>query len=218
MTAGPGEGAPLAHADVLVLDYLAALWAASDDLEPALRDELMTTVADYIAMRRLSPGDPAEDPTPILHRLGPPGSLAAAARRGAMPAHLRRPVHVPAVRAAGGGTAGGAGPGSEYAALALLTAGSVVLPGAAPLAGMVLASVSPRWHTAQKAAAWVLAAGPMLVGLAVVAASVLFGVGYEGMALAYVASVVGGFLAAVTLLPGVSGRRTPHPRPAGWER
>ncbi len=38
-----------ADADVIVLDYLAALWAESEDLSPDLRDELMTTVADYIA-------------------------------------------------------------------------------------------------------------------------------------------------------------------------
>jgi hypothetical protein len=31
--------APLAHADVIVLDYLAALWAESGDLSPQMRDE-----------------------------------------------------------------------------------------------------------------------------------------------------------------------------------
>ncbi|MEU4220002.1 hypothetical protein AB0F10_32240, partial [Actinoplanes sp. NPDC026623] len=81
------DTAPLVHTDVLVLDYLAALWAAGEDLEPALRDELMTTVADYIAMRRTSPTDPIDDPAQILHRLGPPEPLAAAARRGRVPAH-----------------------------------------------------------------------------------------------------------------------------------
>src|SRR5689334_22514841 len=44
--------APLAHTDVVVLDYLAALWAESEDLSPELRDELVNTVADYIALRR----------------------------------------------------------------------------------------------------------------------------------------------------------------------
>jgi len=83
---------PLAHTDGLVLDYLAALWGASEDLAPELRDELMTTVADYIAMRRTSVADPVDDPRHILHRLGPPDSLVAAARRGRIPAHLRRPA------------------------------------------------------------------------------------------------------------------------------
>ena len=44
--------APLAHTDVIVLDYLAALWAQSEDLSPQMRDDLMTTVADYISARR----------------------------------------------------------------------------------------------------------------------------------------------------------------------
>jgi len=43
--------APLAHTDVVVLDYLAALWAQSEELSPEMRDELMSTVADYIAVR-----------------------------------------------------------------------------------------------------------------------------------------------------------------------
>ncbi|WP_394328236.1 HAAS signaling domain-containing protein, partial [Couchioplanes caeruleus] len=98
MTSGPysDDTAPLAHSDVLVLDYLAALWAAGDDLDPDLRDELMTTVADYIAMRRAAGGEPADDPSLILRRLGAPEALAAAARRGRMPAHLRRPAPLPA--------------------------------------------------------------------------------------------------------------------------
>ena len=44
--------APLAHTDVIVLDYLAALWAQSEDLSPQQRDDLMSTVADYIQARR----------------------------------------------------------------------------------------------------------------------------------------------------------------------
>ncbi|WP_041832575.1 hypothetical protein [Actinoplanes sp. N902-109] len=198
---------PLAPADALVLDYLATLWAATDDIEPELRDELMTTVADYIAMRRPVPGEPGADPTPLLRRLGPPEALAAAVRRGRIPLHLRRPAAL-AVPVAAPRT-GGSGP--EIAALALLTAGSVVLPGAGPLAGLVLASASPRWAPAQKVAAWVLAAGPMLLSAAVLAGAMVMGGGFAVMTLGYAATVVGAFLAALTLLPGLTSRRAAYP-------
>jgi hypothetical protein len=194
------DTAPLAHTDVLVLDYLAALWAASDDLAPELRDQLMTTVADYIAMRRCSPTDPLEDPEHILHRLGPPEGLAAAARRGRMPAHLRRPVMPVA-------PAGSPSGHLEYAGIALITAGSVVLPVISPLAGLLLVSGSPRWSPAQKTAAWVLAALPVLLGFVMVLAALAFGGGPEALVLAYVAMVAGAIIAGLSLLPGLAARR-----------
>src|ERR1700712_3041985 len=86
---------PLTQGDVVVLDYLAALWAVSDDLDPDLRDELMTTVTEYVALRRTASSDPLSDPAQIVGRLGPPEALVAAARRGHLPPHLRLPA-VPA--------------------------------------------------------------------------------------------------------------------------
>ncbi|WP_433795550.1 HAAS signaling domain-containing protein [Actinoplanes sp. CA-252034] len=80
--------APPAHDDVLVLDYLASLWAAAGDLPPETRDELMNTVAGYIAMRR----DLADDPSRVIDRLGPPDQLVAAVRRSGAPTHLRLPA------------------------------------------------------------------------------------------------------------------------------
>lgn len=202
MTSGPysSEATPLAHTDALVLDYLAALWAATDDLDPDLRDDLMTTVADYIALRRSAGGTPAEDPAQILRRLGSPESLAAAARRGRMPAHLRRPVPVPVVPPA-------ASAGAEYTGLALLSAGAVVLPVLGPFAGMLLISGSPRWSAANKTAAWVLAAGPALLGFALVVLGVMFGGGPDTLVVSYLMMIAGGFVAALTLLPGLTARR-----------
>ena len=194
---------PLAHTDVLVLDYLAALWGAGDDLAPELRDELMTTVADYIAMRRTSVADPLEDPRHILHRLGPPEELVAATRRGRMPAHLRRPA-VPAPLPPPAATSS-AGP--EYAAIALLTAGSVVLPVISPLAGLMIVSGSTRWSPAQKTAAWVLAGLPVLLGFLILLAVILFGEGAEALVLAYLAMVAGAVIAGLSLLPGLAARR-----------
>ncbi|MEV6599631.1 hypothetical protein AB0M36_22655 [Actinoplanes sp. NPDC051346] len=207
MTSGPysSDATPLAHTDVLVLDYLAALWAAGEDLDPELRDELMTTVADYIAMRRGAAGGPADDPVMTLRRLGSPESLAAAARRGRMPAHLRRPaVLAPA-------PAPGPSAGAEYAGLALLAGGSVLLPVVAPLAGMLLISGSPRWSAAHKTAAWVLAAGPALLGFALVVLAALFEGGPEALVIAYLMTIAGAFVAALSLLPGLTARRT-YPR------
>ena len=205
MTAVPHhyDTTPLAHTDVLVLDYLAAVWGASDDLAPELRDELMTTVADYIAMRRTSAADPLDDPRHILQRLGPPEALVAAARRGRMPAHLRRPV-APAPMPPPAATPSGA---PEYAAVALLTAGSVVLPVISPLAGLMLVSGSPRWSPAQKTVAWVLAGLPVLLGFVMVLAAAVFGAGAEVLLLAYLAMVAGAIIAGLTLLPGLTARR-----------
>jgi hypothetical protein len=194
---------PLAHTDVLVLDYLAALWGESEDLAPELRDELMTTVADYIAMRRTSVADPLEDPRHILHRLGPPEALAAAARRGRMPAHLRRPV-MPAPLPP---PASNSSAGPEYAGIALLTAGSVVLPVISPLAGLMLVSGSPRWSPAQKTAAWVLAGLPVLLGFVLVIGAAAFGGGEAAVLLAYLGMVAGAIIAGLSLLPGLAARR-----------
>jgi hypothetical protein len=194
---------PLAHTDGLVLDYLAALWGASEDLAPELRDELMTTVADYIALRRTSVADPVEDPRHILQRLGPPESLVAATRRGRMPAHLRRPVAAAPLPPPAAAPSGGL----EYAGIALLTAGSVVLPVVSPLAGLLLVSGSPRWSPAQKAAAWVLAGLPVLLGFVMVLAAATFGGGAEAVLLAYLAMVAGAIIAGLSLLPGLASRR-----------
>ena len=136
--------APLAHTDVIVLDYLAALWAQSEDLAPELRDDLMTTVADYISMRRTSPASPIEDPAEIVRRLGPPEALVAAVRRGHLPPHIRLPALVPPPPPAA--TGGGA---AEYTAIGLITAGAFVLPGVGPVAGMLMASASPHWTPAE---------------------------------------------------------------------
>lgn len=156
--------ASLAHTDVVVLDYLAALWAQSEDLSPELRDDLMSTVADYIAVRRTSPADPLDDAAEIIRRLGPPESLVAAARRGQLPPHLRLPALVPpppAPARRGPVEAGGV----EYTAVGLLTVGAFVLPGISPVAGLLLATGSSRWTPAQKAAAWMVTIGSGAAGL-----------------------------------------------------
>ena len=207
-TASPSDTtAPLAHSDAIVLDYLAALWAESDDLSPELRDELMTTVAEYIALRRTSVSDPLADPGQIVGRLGPPEALVASVRRGRMPTHLRLPIapppRPPARTRPGTGTGAG-----DSTALALIMAGTFVLPVLSPLAGMMMVSGSPRWTAAQKGAAWVLVAGSTMSGLLLVlVASVFFYSGEAGVVFAYLAMVAGAFVAGITLLPGLVGRR-----------
>ena len=60
--------------------------------------------------------------------------------------------------------------GLEAAAVALLTAGTVLLPLVGPLAGVVLACLSPRWTRREKVVAtvWTLLPGAVL-GAAVLA-------------------------------------------------
>jgi hypothetical protein len=182
--------APLAPGDTIVLDYLAALWAESDYLSPELRDELMATVADFIAMRRVD-----TEPHEVVGRLGPPEALVAAAHRGAIPAHLRRPVI--AERTVQPATV------SEYTAVALLTAGAIVVPVVGPLAGLIMATGSPRWTPAQKAAAWVLSSGSVgssMLFLLIAAASdsrIL------PLILTFFALVAGPFVAGLSLLPAL---------------
>ena len=187
--------APIAHTDTIVLDYLGALWAETEDLAPELRDELITTVADYIAMRRTAGVD---DPEVILGRLGPPEAVAGAARRGRMPAYLRPPVRPADSQAPPADH-------REYAGIALLTAGAVGLPVVAPLAGMLLVSASPRWTPVQKSAAWVLSGVPVLFAMLLVLGALAFR-SLPALALAYLLVAAGPFVAGLSLLPGLSRR------------
>jgi hypothetical protein len=188
--------APLAHTDTLVLDYLAALWARTENLDPALRDELMTTVADYFAVRRRT----LDDPTEIIRRLGPPESLVAACERGGVPVHLRLPALVAPPPAPAVPTPG-AGGGVEYASIGLLTAGALVVPGIAPVAGLLLATGSPHWAAAEKTAAWSLTIGSGAAGVAL-AALVAAAPASSGVALfvLYVIASAGSVLAGLTLM------------------
>ncbi|GIM92296.1 HAAS signaling domain-containing protein [Paractinoplanes toevensis] len=195
--------APLAHTDVIVLDYLAALWAQSDDLSPEQRDELMNTVADYIAARRVAAVDPLEDAASIVRRLGPPEDLVAAVRRGALPAHVRLPAlipppppPVPSVRTGGGA--------AEYTAIGMLTAGAFVLPVISPFAGMLLATASPHWTPAQKTAAWTVTVGSVAAGfmLTVLLSAMAFGGAFD-LLLIYLAMCMGSLFAGGVLLAGL---------------
>jgi hypothetical protein len=204
MTAGQwSDTAALTHGDVVVLDYLAALWAESEDLSPDLRDELMAAVTDYVALRRTAASDPIADPVQIVGRLGPPEALVAAARRGHLPPHLRRPalpqpLPAPAVPDVGP---------SEYIALALLTAGAFIVPVAGPVAGMLLASGSPRWTAAQKATAWVLTAGSAGLSAMLLMFAAVSGLTEIAVFLAFAVLVAGPVTAGVTLKRAVTDRR-----------
>jgi hypothetical protein len=130
----------------------------------------MATVADYIALRRAD-----NEPHQVVGRLGPPEALAAAAQRGAIPPHLRRPAAAAPAPVGEAPAPVGEAPGaSDYAAVGLLTAGAFMLPVLSPLAGLLIATGSPRWTPVQKAAAWVLTAGSVgcsLLFLLIAAAS-----------------------------------------------
>ncbi len=210
------EGADMTTAvpttgDVLVLDYLAELWAAGEDLPPEVRDDLMNTVAGYLAMRQDLVGGRSE----AVSRLGPPDQLVAAVRRSGTPTHLRLPVApagpstVPPAGPSGASAIapssvasgpGRTGRGSERAAIGLLAGGALVLPGAAQAAAMLIVSRSPAWTRTEKAAAWLLVAGPatgLFLALSVLTAvSLLSGVSVVAF---YLAMTVGSVAAGLTL-------------------
>jgi hypothetical protein len=197
--------APLAHTDVIVLDYLAALWAESEELSPELRDELMATVADYIAARR-NAADPLADPAAIMRRLGPPEALVAAARRGHLPPHVRLPALIPpppapTLPARNGGAA-------EYTAIGLLAVGSLIMPVVGPVAGMLMVSASPHWAVAEKATGWVLVSGSVAAATAmtVFAAAAPFH-SSAALLLIYLTLCAGSVAAGVQLLSYLRNRR-----------
>ncbi|TWG24712.1 HAAS signaling domain-containing protein [Actinoplanes teichomyceticus] len=189
--------APLAHTDALVLDYLAALWAASEDLPPERRDELMRTVTDYLALRRAPDGDPS----PVLARLGPPEQLAEATRRGFLPLHLRLPAPPPAPATPARVSVVG---GAESVAIALLTAGTFLMPVVSPAAGMLIATGSSRWTSGQKAAGWMLTSGSAAAAVLTVLALAGLGAGAGAiLLLAYLAACAGSVIAGLVLLAGI---------------
>ena len=185
--------APLAHTDAIVLDYLAALWAHSEDLAPELRDELMETVADYIAARRATIDDPAQ----IVRRLGPPEALVAAVQRGQIPPHIRLPALVPPPPVPAAYPSGGV----EYTAIGLVTAGAFVLPMIGPVAGMLLATGSPRWTGVQKAAGWIITVGSGAASFALATIFATLGLsGGPALLLLYLALCAGSLVVGMTLL------------------
>ena len=203
--------APLAHTDVIVLDYLAALWAQSEDLSPQQRDDLMSTVADYIQARRMAAA-PLEDAAAIVQRLGPPESLVEAARRGQMPAHIRLPALIPPpppppVAPMFRGQVAGA---AEYFAVGMLTAGALFLPVVSPVGGMLLASASPHFTAAEKATGWTLTAGSAAAGVFLTlffVAARFDGGGGATLLLIYFVLTSGAFAAGLTLLNALRRRQ-----------
>lgn len=128
--------APISPTDTIVLDYLAALWAHSEDLAPELRDELMTTVADYIASRRTA----GEDPADVIRWLGAPEALAGAIRLGQKPVQARSRPRSSPVAGLFGGSAGGLFGGASTGPFD--GTGRVSAPSGGPFAAPGLSSAS----------------------------------------------------------------------------
>jgi hypothetical protein len=203
--------APLAHTDVIVLDYLAALWAQSEDLSPQQRDELMNTVADYISARRMAASSPLEDAAAIVQRLGPPEALVEAVRRGQLPPHIRLPALIPPPFPPPSIPVARAGGAAEYTAVGMLTVGAFIVPVVAPVAGMLLASASPHLAPAEKAIGWTLTAGSAAAGavLLLFFATISVGTG-AALMLVYLAMCVGPLAAGVNLLGALRRRGEGH--------
>jgi hypothetical protein len=144
---------------------------------------------------------PIEDAAAILRRLGPPEALVAAARRGHLPPHIRLPALVPPPPLPARVPATISGGAPEYAAVGLLTAGAFVLPVAGPLAGLLLATSSPHWTTAEKATAWILSTGAAAGGaMLTLFVAALSHQGGAALLLIYLIVCAGSVLAGAQLL------------------
>ena len=143
-------------ADALVRAYLDRLRAASRNLPPERRDELLAEVLEHIDAARVADpqGGPEVATRNALDRLGPPEEIVRAESEGT--SYADAPAYPAAPPASPWG-------GLEIAAVVLLAIGGVVLPIVGPLVGLVLAWSSSRWTRPQKAVASGLAMLPVLL-------------------------------------------------------
>jgi hypothetical protein len=159
---------------VLVRDYLGRLHAAGWGLAPARRDELVAEVREHIdeALRaEREAGRHGEVVVRnVLERLGPPEEIVRAESEG-------QPYDVAGAATSGyapfgapgnqAGPATATGPASpwgpvEIFAVLLLSVGSVLLPVAGPIIGLMLVWVSAQWTRRQKIVGSALGALPAL--------------------------------------------------------
>jgi uncharacterized membrane protein len=160
--------------DRLVSDYLGHLRAATADLPPAEREELVASIAEHITTSLADLDEPGEaDVRTILDRLGDPRAIAAEARGqsgGPYPAPVPPPERPGAL---------------EWVGVAMLGLGSYLLPVIGTVAGLVLVSMSKWWTTRQKAVAIALSLSglivvPLLLGAVFLAAPTQTGGGTSG--------------------------------------
>ena len=200
--------------DQLVMEYLAALRVAVTGLPRA--DELVAEVGAQIAeVRTARPDDGPAEVQAFLDRLGNPYEIAATAfrpRLSALPPVLpppRRPMPVrvltPLPPPSGRSNA------IEAVAVVALTAGSVLLPVVGPIAGIVLASCSPRWRPGEKLWAWLLVTSPLLFLLLSLPLAVLGGA--DDLAAAVMVLTAGGAVLGPVLAGGMLAGRLSRPQP-----
>jgi hypothetical protein len=129
----------------LLDDYRARLRAASADLPPPVRDELLDDVEAHLAeLRATSPS--REATLAALERLGPPEQVAAAAtvELGSAPpppANAWAPPPVPVRRSVRA---------LDVTAVVLLLVGGFLLPGVGWVVGVLLLWASASWTTGEK--------------------------------------------------------------------
>ena len=133
----------------LAEDYLARLDRAAQVLPSQDRDELLAELRSHL-QTGLAPGATDADVLNLLHELGSPEDIVAAAQPDG-----------PSPRAGASRPAGPWG-AVEVVAVLGLTVGAFVLPVVGPLAGIVLVWMSARWTRREKGIATVLTALPVL--------------------------------------------------------
>jgi uncharacterized membrane protein len=152
--------------DPIALAYLSRLRAATADLPPDEREELVSSIAEHIATSLAEADEPGEAAVrTILDRLGDPATIAAEAR-GQLVGQRRpfAPMPYPPV-VTGAPPAPADRPGAlEWTGVIVLGLGSYVLPIVGTVVGLVLICMSKWWTTGQKA----LAVGLSLLGAIVI--------------------------------------------------
>jgi len=134
----------------LAEDYLVRLDRAAHSLPPPDRGELLAELRSHL-QTGLPPGATDADVLNLLHELGSPEDIVAAAS----PERPTQPVPAPSRPASPWGAL-------EVIAVLALTVGTFVLPVIGPLVGIVLVWTSTRWTRREKGIATVLTALPFV--------------------------------------------------------
>jgi uncharacterized membrane protein len=179
--------------DTIVADYLDTLRAELATVPEAVANEVLDDISEHIAGARADlPTETEAAVRDILHRLGPPAAIAAAAREG----QPVRPMAAPGL--------------VEYLVFAALVVGPFVIPVLLPVLGAVLASYSRWWTRGEKTFAWCMTLLPLVVTAAVGAAAALADV-YKAVWVLGIVGLggitVGPLVAAVVLFVRLKRRR-----------
>ena len=139
----------------LAEDYLHRLEQSAWSLPPDERAELLAEIRGHL-QAGLSPDSTDADVRNLLHELGAPEAIVAAAQPAGDPRLSHPPVAAPPTVESPWGAV-------EIIAVLGLTLGTFVVPIVGPIVGIILVWVSTRWTQREKTVATVLTVLPVFV-------------------------------------------------------